>query len=590
MDSTFKTLQNPQQRLRPAGKKNGARRGLSLALALAMVVSLGGMAPLAESDATQGDLLPTVESDASQMEAPPLAESGDPQGEAPLLAESGDPQDGLPSETAGDQPDRGQEAQEGAPTVQPDAPQADSAGLQADPAAPAGQPGAPQADPDAPTDQADASQADPAIGGPVREEAPMHAHAESCIAERPVLACIEEHEHADGCYQMQSALVCGLEEAALEQPGIQQPEIQQPGTQEIAPLSAPAPVLPRGPRSVGDFYTVTFYDGTESGDPPTTFYYQVQVLEGDTCPMPGTPQIPLGYSRFIGWFVDGAVAPFDFTAPVMANIALHARYAQVDDVQVTFKNGQNVAIGCVILASGELLAAPGDAITSGVRPVGHQIFTGQWYDEALGSTSAPFVFGASVTTDIVLAPAFVDGVIVSFNTQGSYEPPQLVLAGSAISRPSVDPTRTGFTFTGWSESPDGAAGPFGFDSTYITADRTIYAQWTGNPVGYSVAYWVEKPGGTVDDMLTDEQKNDTSRYSPLFMVEKMGAAGDIVSVASADAMADLYGYGDLPGETAKGALYWRSDAAAIAGGGGTVINVYFIRKIYTFHKMVDKMI
>jgi uncharacterized repeat protein (TIGR02543 family) len=95
-----------------------------------------------------------------------------------------------------------------------------------------------------------------------------------------------------------------------------------------------------------------------------------------------------------------------------------------------------------------------------------------------GNGSAWFLVPTSVTA--VGVAQFCDvpanAVTVTFNSVGDSAASRAI-ACSSLAAPTPDtPTRTGFTFTGWSTSETRGT-PFDFTSS-VTADTTLFAQWT----------------------------------------------------------------------------------------------------------------
>ncbi|NBH07500.1 InlB B-repeat-containing protein, partial [Amycolatopsis sp. SID8362] len=103
------------------------------------------------------------------------------------------------------------------------------------------------------------------------------------------------------------------------------------------------------------------------------------------------------------------------------------------------------------------------------------------------STDLPAVFGsqtASPDTDDAASGTLKPNVTlyakakaaVTFDATGGSPTPsaQTVVSGCTATKPAA-PTRTGYTFDGWSSTKDGS--PYDF-STPVTKDLTLYAHWT----------------------------------------------------------------------------------------------------------------
>ncbi len=95
------------------------------------------------------------------------------------------------------------------------------------------------------------------------------------------------------------------------------------------------PSRPTNPsRPSYDYYTVTFMLDEN------TVYDTQRVREGRTVEQPENPTKE-GYS-FGGWYLDGAVVAYDFTAPVENDITLTARWL-ANPVTITLMEGQNIS-------------------------------------------------------------------------------------------------------------------------------------------------------------------------------------------------------------------------------------------------------
>ena len=74
----------------------------------------------------------------------------------------------------------------------------------------------------------------------------------------------------------------------------------------------------------------------------------------------------------------------------------------------------------------------------------------------------------------------VEKFTVSFDTQGgSSIDSQQVEKGKFATRPETDPTKTGYSFTGWFKESS-CENDFDFEADAILADTTIYASWLDN--------------------------------------------------------------------------------------------------------------
>jgi uncharacterized repeat protein (TIGR02543 family) len=91
------------------------------------------------------------------------------------------------------------------------------------------------------------------------------------------------------------------------------------------------------------------------------------------------------------------------------------------------------------------------------------------------STSNPLAVNNVTTTQSITASFAINTYSVSFNSNGGTTiPSQSVNYNTTATKPT-DPTKTGYTFTGW-YTDSGLTVPFAI-TTAITADTTLYAKW-----------------------------------------------------------------------------------------------------------------
>ena len=150
--------------------------------------------------------------------------------------------------------------------------------------------------------------------------------------------------------------------------------------------------------------------------------------------------------------------------------------------------------------------------------------------------------------------------ILTYDTAGgSFIPPFQARYGAAITAPA-NPTRTGYTFAGWS-SP--------IPQT-LTESQTITAAWTAHTnVNYTLVYWIEDadpiPG------------TNTYEYSYHSSATRTGTAGTVYTIPATDKKSISY------------FTYHHNDTGVvIAGDGSTVINIYYERNSYTVEFDLDR--
>ena len=222
-------------------------------------------------------------------------------------------------------------------------------------------------------------------------------------------------------------------------------------------------------------YTVTFdTDGGSAVENQT-------VAENEAATKPADPTKD-GYT-FAGWYV--GENEYDFATPVTADVTVTAKWNAVvtpdpdptPDPEptpdptpvnhtVAFTTGGGNAVAPQTVTEGATATKPADPTKYGYTFAG-------WY---IGETE--YDFATPVTADITIAAKWTVNVYtVTFDTVGGTAVDSVTAEhGSTVVAPAANPTKTGYTFTGWD-----------YDFTKpIKADTTITAKWTPN--GYEVVF------------------------------------------------------------------------------------------------------
>ena len=232
-------------------------------------------------------------------------------------------------------------------------------------------------------------------------------------------------------------------------------------------------------------YSITYdCDGADSGCP--------EIASGQTAlpnPLPSAPT-KSGYT-FDGWFTnadktEAAVAG----ATLTANTTLYAKWTAVATpdpgctANAVTVESNNDAWGTVVAAANSLCEDETTKITatpaSGYRFVS---WTVNGTDSSLSSTSSNPTTLTMGTEAVTVTATFeaIPTYTVTFNANGHGSAPtaQSVEDGSTATEPAA-PTVDGFTFGGWYTDEE-CTNAFNF-STKISANITLYAKWTENPV------------------------------------------------------------------------------------------------------------
>jgi uncharacterized repeat protein (TIGR02543 family) len=151
---------------------------------------------------------------------------------------------------------------------------------------------------------------------------------------------------------------------------------------------------------------------------------------------------------------------------------------------VTFDSagGSAVANGSFV-TDGEISSLPAAPSRTGYTFAG-------WSATEQGNTAVGFPYSPGATRDITLFALWsaITYTVTYDSREGSaVNPGSFETDGSVAEKPS-DPTRTGYTFAGWSATPVGSAVGFGGSgySPGVTQNITLFAQWT--PDTYTITF------------------------------------------------------------------------------------------------------
>jgi hypothetical protein len=224
-----------------------------------------------------------------------------------------------------------------------------------------------------------------------------------------------------------------------------------------------------------DTFTLTYTagaNGTISGTSPQTANYG-----GNGSLVTAVPNT--GY-HFVQWS-DGVMTAARTDTNVQADITVQAQFA-IDQFTVTFKDWDGSILSSQTVNYGSAATAPSSPTRTGYT------FTG-W--------DVPF---SNITTDLTVTAQYtINQYTVTFKDwDGSTLSSQSVNHGGAATAPS-NPTRTGYTFTGWDV-------PF----SNITTDLTVTAQYTINQ--FTLTY-AAGTGGSINgnsSQTVDYQGNGTA--------------------------------------------------------------------------------
>jgi len=227
-------------------------------------------------------------------------------------------------------------------------------------------------------------------------------------------------------------------------------------------------------------YTVTYNKNTTSvgsidASPTTKIVITPATTVGS---LPGEPSRP-DYV-FAGWntLANGSGAAFTENTPVTANTTVYAQWKKT--YTVTFNaTGSNENGTAYPQTRPVTWPATTVALPTPPPTMAGSVFNG-WNTKANGSGS-PLDENTPITANTaVYAQWTKDVYTVTFNSNGgdtAADPPSVVVVyNTRVSPLPAQPTRAGYTFSGWNTQQDGNGDTFN-GSTYVKTNMTVFAKW-----------------------------------------------------------------------------------------------------------------
>lgn len=314
--------------------------------------------------------------------------------------------------------------------------------------------------------------------------------------------------------------------------------------------------------------SVTSVNPVETPDTHITFKFyngetllDTQVVNDDgQLTAPATPAIESG-RKFLGWYAVDAYGQleaqeFDFSTAYTkysgrSEVKVMAKFEAVFYVYFMTVEGQVHSTAIANAANDFKVALPTDYEPNG------KVVTG-WK-----ANNAVFTDDTVVSADTYVYPVTEDCYWVTFNTTGgSMVGSRSVTKGDTLNLRGVTaPTRTGYSFKGWSTTADGANV---VTSIAPTADTTLYAVWEGDNVTYTVVYWGENPNNTATEIIPFDTLLGTESKTAKVGTTVTGSA----STANNNTIKNYF-------------TYHSSDSAVVKADNSTVINVYYTRRSFS---------
>ncbi len=212
--------------------------------------------------------------------------------------------------------------------------------------------------------------------------------------------------------------------------------------------------------------TNVYYDVVVHVDEATSDF---RVLSGQTITGLETPEKE-GY-KFVGWFKDQAMTlPFVITEAITEDLHVYAKFdvLVVADVTVNYYYESISTEEYVLTETLEIEAEVGTLFDGSKEVTGFVLNTEQGTLSGTVSAITPLVLNIYFDREVYEIKYYSDGVQVDFD---------LYKYGQTISA-IADLSMSGFTFDGWSTTPDGK-NPYTFGSA-ATSDVTLFAIWIAN--------------------------------------------------------------------------------------------------------------
>ena len=201
-----------------------------------------------------------------------------------------------------------------------------------------------------------------------------------------------------------------------------------------------------------------------------------------------------GYS-FQGWSATdgGSALAFPYSPSATSDITLYAVWSG-DSHAVTFSSKGGTSVSAGSFRTGGSIVAPSAPTRSGYTFLG--------WSATDGGTVVEFPYSPGVETDITLYAVWsADSHAVTFNSKSG----SAVSAGSFATAGSLTaptaPTRTGYTFLGWSATDGGSVVSFPY-SPSATTDITLYAKWSANT--YVATFNSTGGSSVIDGVITTD--------------------------------------------------------------------------------------
>ncbi|MDR3187691.1 MAG: leucine-rich repeat protein, partial [Prevotellaceae bacterium] len=249
----------------------------------------------------------------------------------------------------------------------------------------------------------------------------------------------------------------------------------------------------------GNVYSL-FFEGEGGAVTPV----RKNVVFGDTVKELPTPVLK-GYA-FGGWWTEPQGAGTRYTEDsvylVPSDATLHARWT-VDTFRILYKNvagATNPSDTVYTINSGVIFLKPAEKAD-------HK-FMG-WYDAATDGALVTFIAASSVRDTTLWATWKPLHTVSFYDGNTAYTAYQRSIAhGDTVSKPSPDPTKTGYVFDKWCKEKE-LNTAWNFATDVVSAATNLYTKWT--PATYEITFLGN--GGYVGSTSSDDTIQEVTYQS-----------------------------------------------------------------------------
>ncbi|MFZ1037525.1 MAG: InlB B-repeat-containing protein [Smithella sp.] len=234
-------------------------------------------------------------------------------------------------------------------------------------------------------------------------------------------------------------------------------------------------------------YTVTFNGAFSNNGSMTTMaspsYITVTPPATTIGALPTPPTMSGGY-HFGGWwsYTGGGGLQLTTSTPITSDVIVYAYWYYYP---VIFQSdGSTYATRGTIPPSTTVDSLPSSPTKTGYTFAGWYTAVGGGGTQFFGNTAVP---PSGITVYAYWRPNTDNVFAVSYDGNGgTWIGAQYVVSGNTVVTLPTPPTRLFYVFASWNTKADGSGTPF-TASTPVTANITVYAQWSANP-GHTVTY------------------------------------------------------------------------------------------------------